>query len=145
MGDVLSLVEKAGETVDAERAKELEKKLSEAEFTLEDFLQQLKEVKKMGPIQDLIEMIPGASKMKRAGLSLDENALTRVEAVINSMTPRERQKPTTIDGSRRKRIAKGSGTTVQEVNRVLKQFFQIQKMLKQMKRGRRKGLSFLPF
>ncbi len=145
MGDVLSLVEKAGAAVDAERAKELEKKLSEAEFTLEDFLEQLKEVKKMGPIQDLMDMIPGAGKMKRAGLNLDENALTKVEAIINSMTLKERRNPTTIDGSRRKRIAKGSGTTVQEVNRVLKQFFQIQKMLKQMKRGRRKGLSFLPF
>ncbi|KPJ59770.1 MAG: signal recognition particle [Latescibacteria bacterium DG_63] len=145
MGDVLSLVEKAGETVDAERAKELEKKLSEAEFTLEDFLEQLKEVKKMGPIQDLMDMIPGVGKMKRAGLNLDENALTRVEAIINSMTPKERQNPTTIDGSRRKRIAKGSGTTVQEVNRVLKQFFHLQKLLRQMKRGRRKGLSFLPF
>jgi signal recognition particle subunit SRP54 len=145
MGDVLSLVEKAGETVDAEKAKELEKKLSEAEFTLEDFLEQLKEVKKMGPIQDLMDMIPGAGKMKRAGLNLDENALTRVEAVINSMTFKERRNPTTIDGSRRKRISKGSGTSVQEVNRVLKQFFHIQKLLKQMKRGRRKGLSFLPF
>lgn len=145
MGDVVSLVEKAEQTVDAERAKEMERKLSEADFTLEDFLEQLKEVKKMGPIQDLMDMIPGAGKMKRAGLNLDENALTRVEAIINSMTPGERQSPATIDGSRRKRIARGSGTTVQEVNRVLKQFFQIQKLLRQMKRGRRKGLSFLPF
>ncbi|UCF77973.1 MAG: signal recognition particle protein [Candidatus Eiseniibacteriota bacterium] len=145
MGDIVSLVEKAGQAVDAERALEMERKLSEADFTLEDFLEQLKEVKKMGPIQDLVEMIPGFGKMKRAGLSLDENALVRVEAVINSMTPRERLNPTIIDGSRRKRIAKGSGSSVQEVNKVLKQFFHIQKLLRQMKRGRRKGLSFLPF
>jgi signal recognition particle subunit SRP54 len=145
MGDVLSLIEKAEKTVDIERAKEIEKKLREADFTLEDFLGQLKEVRKMGPLQELVDMIPGFGKVKKAGINLDEKALTSVEAIINSMTPMERKLPTVIDGSRRKRIAKGSGTSVQEVNRVLKQFFEIQKLLKQMRHGGRKGLRFLPF
>ncbi len=145
MGDVLSLVERAEQAVDSERAMEIERKLREADFTLEDFLEQLKEVRKMGPLQDVLDMVPGFGKIKKAGLDVDESALGRVEAVINSMTPEERRVPTIIDGSRRKRIATGSGTTVQDVNRVLKQFFQIQKLLKQMKRGGRKGLSFRPF
>jgi signal recognition particle subunit SRP54 len=145
MGDIISLVEKAEQAIDAQKAQEIEKRLREADFTLEDFLEQLKEMRKMGPIQDLMEMIPGFGKIKKAGLDVDEKALGRVEAVINSMTPDERRTPTIIDGSHRRRIATGSGTTVQEVNRVLKQYFQIQKLLKQMKRGGRKGLSFLPF
>jgi signal recognition particle subunit SRP54 len=145
MGDVLSLVEKAEQTVDSAKAREMERKLREADFTLQDFLEQLKEVRKMGPLQEMMEMIPGFAKVKKAGLDVDEKALVRVEAIINSMTPEERGTPTIIDGSRRKRIATGSGTTVQDVNRVLKQFFQLQKLLKQMKRGGRKGLSFLPF
>ena len=145
MGDVLSLIEKAEKSVDLERAREMEKRLREADFTLEDFLGQLKEVKKMGPLQELVDMIPGFGRIKKAGLSVDEGALNRVEAIINSMTPMERKMPTIIDGSRRKRISKGSGTNVQEVNRVLKQFFEIQKLLKQMKRGGRKGLRSLPF
>ena len=145
MGDVLSLIEKAEEAVDAKRATEIERKLREADFTLEDFLGQLKEVRKMGPLQELVNMIPGFGKIKKAGLNVDEGAFNRVEAIINSMTPMERKSPTVIDGSRRKRIAKGSGTSVQEVNRVLKQFFEIQKLLRQMKRGGRKGLRSLPF
>jgi signal recognition particle subunit SRP54 len=138
-------VEKAEQTLDTARAEEIEKRLRAAEFTLEDFLDQLKEVRKMGPLQDVMQMVPGFGKIQKAGLDVDENALGRVEAVINSMTPDERRTPSIIDGSRRRRIATGSGTTVQEVNRVLKQYFQIQKLLKQMKRGGRKGLSFLPF
>jgi len=102
-------------------------------------------VRKMGPLQDLVDMIPGFGKIKKAGLNLDEGAFNRVEAIINSMTPLERKTPTIMDGSRRKRIARGSGTSVQEVNRVLKQFFEIQKLLRQMRRGGRKGLRFLPF
>ena len=145
MGDVLSLIEKAEKAVDVERAREIEKKLREADFTLEDFLGQLKEVKKMGPLTELVDMIPGFGKIKKAGLDFDEGAFNRVEAIINSMTPMERKTPTIIDGSRRKRIAVGSGTSVQEVNKVLKQFFEIQKLLRQMKRGGRKGLRFLPF
>ncbi|MCX5800302.1 MAG: signal recognition particle protein [Candidatus Eisenbacteria bacterium] len=145
MGDVLSLIEKAEKTVDVERAKEMEKRLREADFTLEDFLGQLKEVRKMGPLQDLVDMIPGFGKIKKAGLNVDEGAFNRIEAIINSMTPMERRTPTAIDGSRRKRVAKGSGTSVQEVNRVLKQFFEIQKLLRQMRRGGRKGLRSLPF
>ena len=145
MGDVLSLVEKAEQTLDTARAEEIEKRLRAGEFTLEDFLDQLKEVRKMGPIQDVMQMIPGFGRIQKAGLDVDEKALGRVEAVINSMTPDERRTPIIIDGSRRKRIATGSGTTVQEVNRVLKQYFQIERLLKQMKRGGRKGLSFLPF
>ncbi|MFH0778843.1 MAG: signal recognition particle protein [Candidatus Eisenbacteria bacterium] len=145
MGDVLSLVERAEGAVDAEKAKRIEKKLREADFTLEDFLDQLKEVKKMGPLADLMDMVPGMGKLKKAGMDVDERALTRVEAIVNSMTLEERRTPTIIDGSRRKRVARGSGSTVQDVNRVLKQFSQIQKLLKQMKRGGRKGLGPIRF
>lgn len=132
MGDVVSLVEKAQQTIDEQRAAELQEKLLKAQFTLEDFQEQLQQLKKMGPLEDVLAMMPGMSKFK--GLQPQEKDLTKVEAIINSMTKRERQAPQVIDGSRKKRIARGSGTSVADVNRLLKQFQQMQKMMKQMRR-----------
>jgi len=129
MGDVVTLVEKAQATLDLEEQKKLERKLREKAFTFEDFLSQLRQLKKMGPLENLLEMMPGVDLK---GLQVDESALVRVEAMINSMTPRERDHPRIIDGSRRKRIARGSGRTIQEVNQLLKQFSTIQKMIEQM-------------
>jgi signal recognition particle subunit SRP54 len=131
MGDVVSLVEKAQENVDVEAAKALERKIVKAQLTLEDFRDQLVQIKKMGPLESLLKMIPGlGSQMK--GLAVDDKALGRVEAIIGSMTHKERIRPVIIDGSRRKRIAKGSGTTVNDINRLLKQFSEMQKMMKRM-------------
>ncbi len=142
MGDVLTLVEKAQQTVDAEQAAAMEKKLRKAEFTLEDFLQQLKEVRKMGPLEDLLGMIPGmGGAMKKSGAVIDEKALAHDEAIIHSMTPKERRKPAIIDGSRRKRIAKGSGRTVQDVNRLLRDFDEMSKMVKMMRGGGAKKMA----
>ena len=138
MGDVVTLVEKAQEAVDLEKAKKLEQKLRKAEFTFDDFLEQLKQVKKMGPLESLLEMIPGmGGKLK--GLSVDDKALPRIEAIISSMTREERRNPNMINGSRRKRIAAGSGTSVQDVNVLLKQFVQMQKMVKKMSKLSFKG------
>ncbi|MFZ1946618.1 MAG: signal recognition particle protein, partial [bacterium] len=134
MGDVLTLVERAHEAMDAEEAARLEKKMLKESFTLEDFRDQIKQVKKMGPLQDLVGMMPGMSKVK--GLDLDEKAIVRVEAIINSMTPGERVRPEIIDGSRRRRIARGSGMRIQEINRLLRDFEQVRKLLKNVKRGR---------
>ncbi len=133
MGDIVSLVEKAQDTVDLEEAKKLEKKLRKESFTFEDFLGQLKQLKKMGPLQGLIEMIPGMSKQLK-GIAVDDSGLVRIEAIINSMTKKERLHPTIIDGSRRRRIADGSGTSVQEINQLLKQFSSMQKMIKKVSR-----------
>lgn len=130
MGDVVSLVEKAEEAISLEEAEKLEKKLRKEVFTLEDFYDQLQQIKKMGPLDSILGMIPGLGGKAMKGLSIDEKAMLRVEAMINSMTKEERLKPHLIDGSRRKRIAKGSGTTVQDVNKLLKQFFMMQKMIK---------------
>lgn len=130
MGDVVSLVEKAEEAISLEEAEKLEKKLRKEAFTLEDFYDQLQQIKKMGPLDSILGMIPGLGGKAMKGLSIDEKAMLRVEAMINSMTKEERLKPHLIDGSRRKRIAKGSGTTVQDVNKLLKQFFMMQKMIK---------------
>jgi signal recognition particle subunit SRP54 len=139
MGDIVTLVEKASQAVDLEKAKKLEQKLARLEFTFEDFLEQLKQIKKMGPIESILEMIPGmGSKLK--GLPVDDKALPRIEAIINSMTLAERRNPDIIDGSRRKRIARGSGTSVQDVNALLKQFVQMQKMVKQFSRFGFKGM-----
>jgi signal recognition particle subunit SRP54 len=139
MGDVLSLVEKAQETIDEEQAAKLQEKLLKAQFTLEDFREQLQQLKKMGPLDELMGMIPGMSKFK--GMQPQEEDLIKVEAIINSMTKKERQAPGVIDGSRKKRIARGSGTKVADVNRLLKQFQQMRKMMKQMSRlGRLPGL-----
>jgi signal recognition particle subunit SRP54 len=138
LGDVLSLVEKAQAAFDAERAREVERKLRTDQFTLEDFRQQLGQVQQMGPLDQLLGMVPGLKKLRPAGdLDPEARELGRMAAIIDSMTPRERRQPAIIDGSRRKRIAAGSGTTVADVNRLLKQFAQTQKMVKQvMKLGR---------
>ena len=132
MGDVLSLIEKAEEAFDQEQAKKLERKLRKEQFTLEDFRDQLRQLKKMGPLTQILGMLPGFNAGAMKNLNIDEKALVRVEAIINSMTPRERANHSLINGSRRKRIARGSGTSVEEVNRLLKQFLQAQKMLKQV-------------
>jgi len=137
MGDVVSLVEKAQETFDEEQAVKLEKKLFRQEFTFEDFLDQLQQIKKMGPLQDLLAMIPGMQGKALKGIQIDDRALIKVEAIINSMTRRERYSPQIMNGSRRKRIALGSGTSVQDVNRVLNQFETMRKMMKMMKKGGR--------
>jgi signal recognition particle subunit SRP54 len=135
MGDVLSLIEKAEEAVSAEDAERLEKKIRLDEFTLEDFRDQLRTIRKMGPLEQILGMIPGLGAMKELKQQreqIDDKQLLRVEAIINSMTLKERRNHQLINGSRRKRIAKGSGTTVEEVNRLLKQFIQMKKMLKAM-------------
>jgi signal recognition particle subunit SRP54 len=133
MGDVLSLIEKAEAAIDVEDAERLEQKIRANEFTLEDFRDQLKTIRKMGPLESIIGMIPGMGDLKALGENKpDEKQISRVEAIINSMTPEERRKQHIINGSRRKRIAKGSGTSVEEVNRLLKQFVQMQKMLKSL-------------
>jgi signal recognition particle subunit SRP54 len=133
MGDIVSLVEKAQEAVDIEAAKKLEKKLRKESFTFEDFLSQLHQLKKMGPLQNLLEMIPGLGKHLK-GVEVDDRGLERIEAIVNSMTKKERLQPGIIDGSRRKRIAAGSGTNVQEVNQLLRQFGQMQKRIKKVSR-----------
>jgi signal recognition particle subunit SRP54 len=144
MGDVLSLVEKAQETIDEKRAMELQEKLLKAQFTFEDFQQQLQQLKKMGPLDELMAMMPGMNRFK--GLQPQEKDLVKVEAIINSMTNKERRLPQVIDGSRKRRIAKGSGTSVADVNRLLKQFQQMQKMMKQVRRsGLLKGMGGLNF
>src|SRR6478672_5694815 len=131
MGDVLSLIEKAEAAIDVDDAAKLEAKIRSNEFTLEDFRDQLKTLKKMGPLEQIVGMLPGMGNIKQlAGQKPDEKQLNRVEAIISSMTPEERRKQHILNGSRRKRIAKGSGTSVEEVNRLLKQFVQMQKMLK---------------
>jgi signal recognition particle subunit SRP54 len=142
MGDVLTLIEKAQEHVTADEARELERKVRRAELTLEDFTKQLRQVRAMGPLDQVLGMIPGFNA-RRAGLppgEFDERALARLEAMISSMTPVERRHPEMIDGSRRRRIARGSGTSVQDVNRLLRQFSDAKKMLKQIEgMGRRAG------
>ena len=136
MGDVLSLIEKAEKQVDAEQAADLQEKMRTDQFTLEDFLGQLKQVRKMGPIGSLMGMMPGMGAMKQLrGADVDERELDRVEAIILSMTPQERANPALINGSRRKRIASGSGTKVQHVNQLVKQFDQMRKLMKQVASG----------
>ena len=133
MGDVLSLVEKAQATVDEKEARELEKKFRKNEFTLEDFRNQLKQIRKMGSLQDIIGMIPGLGKVKALkGVVPDEQELVRISAMIDSMTNKERLNYLIIDGQRRKRIALGSGTTVQDVNRLLKNYMEMRKIMKKM-------------
>ena len=149
MGDVLTLIEKAQANVDQEKAKELEEKMRTMSFTFDDFLDQLAQVRKMGPLDDLIGMLPGANKIKGLkDLKVDEKQIKHVEAIIQSMTKKEKINPEIINGSRKKRIAKGSGRTVQEVNRLLKQFEDMKKMFKQMSnmnvKGKKKGFK-LPF
>jgi len=135
MGDVLSLIERAEEAVSLEDAAKLERKLRTDDFTLEDFRDQLRTIRKMGPLEQILGMLPGMGalkEMQQAREQVDEKQFGRIEAIINSMTPKERQHHQIINGQRRKRIAKGSGTSVEEVNRLLKQFIQMKKMLKAM-------------
>jgi signal recognition particle subunit SRP54 len=140
MGDVVSLVEKAQETMDAREAEKLEKKLRKETFTLEDFYNQMQQLKKMGPLESLVSMLPGVGSALK-GLQIDDSAMKKVESMIQSMTPEERLKPQIIDGSRRRRIAAGSGNTVVDVNRLLKQFSMMQKMIKKISRGQMKDFA----
>ncbi len=141
MGDIVTLVEKAQKQIDEEKARKLEEKLKKNQFTLEDFREQIREIRKMGPLREILSMIPGVGSALK-GVDIDEKELIKAEAIINSMTPEERQKPQIINASRKRRIAMGSGTTVQDVNRLLKQFEEMQKLLKQLNRGRFKGFKF---
>jgi len=148
MGDVLTFIEKAQAVVDEEKAAELEKKLRKSQFTLEDFRDQMVQIRKMGSLTDLLNMIPGFSKNKQMkNLEVDENELVKIEAIINSMTPNERRQHTIINGSRRRRIAGGSGTTVQDINRLLKNYTHVMKMIKKINKGGIRGLGkgVLPF
>lgn len=135
MGDILTLVEKAQQQIDEKDAEKLEEKLRKNQFTFEDFLEQLRMIKKMGSLRDLLGMLPGMDKALR-GVQIDEKAFARVEAMVLSMTKEERGQPKLLNGSRRKRIAAGSGTTVQDVNRLIKQFEDMQKMMKNMTKGK---------
>ena len=140
MGDVLTLIEKAEQSLDQEKAVEMGKKLLKGQFTLEDFLAQLQEIKKMGPISQLLEMIPGVSGLATdQGLQISDDETRRIEAIIFSMTVPERRNPKIINASRKRRIARGSGTSVQQVNSLLKQFRQMQRMMKQLTSGRSRG------
>jgi signal recognition particle subunit SRP54 len=143
MGDVLSFIEKAEQSVDEQEAKELERKLRKNQFTLEDFLDQLKRVRKMGPLTSILGMIPGLAGHQLSKLQVDDRELDRVEAIILSMTPYERNHPEAIKGSRRLRIAKGSGTNVQQVNQLIKQFDQMRKMMRGIQSGKMPDLGAL--
>ncbi|NLK71857.1 MAG: signal recognition particle protein [Clostridiales bacterium] len=148
MGDMLSLIEKAQNSFDEKKAKELEKKMRTQDFNLEDFLEQLRQMKNMGSMNQILEMIPGINKKALAGVNVDDKELARIEAIICSMTKKERMDPSIINGSRRKRIAMGSGTSVSKVNSVLKQFEQTKKMMKQfsnMGKMKKKGKMGFPF
>jgi len=136
MGDVLTLIEKAEQQFDEKEAAELERKIRKEQFTLDDFLKQMQQVRKMGPLTNLLKMMPGAGAMGLGDLKVDERDLDRIQAIITSMTPEERAHPEIIKGSRRRRIARGSGTTVQAVNQLLKQFGQMKKMMRQLQSGR---------
>jgi signal recognition particle protein len=159
MGDVLTLIEKAQESFDEKKAKEMEQKLRKQEFTLDDFLDQMQQMKKMGPLSSILEMLPGVGKQLK-DVQIDEKDTARIEAIIRSMTTEERRKPTLIKDSRKKRIAKGSGTSVQDVGSLLKRFEQMQKMMKQFtssggmgmfgagkkgKKGKKQGMKFPTF
>jgi len=136
MGDVLSLIEKAEKTIDEKQARELEQKLRKSTFTFDDFLDQIQQVRKMGSISSLLGMIPGIPSAKLKGLQVDDKAFDKIQAVIQSMTPEERRHPEIINGSRRRRIAAGAGSDIHQVNQLLNQFKQVQKMMKQLGSGR---------
>jgi signal recognition particle subunit SRP54 len=136
MGDVLSLIEKAERTIDEKKAREMEQRLRKATFTFDDFLEQIQQVRKMGSLSSLLGMIPGIPSAKLKGLQVDERAFDKIQAVISSMTAEERRHPDLINGSRRRRIAAGSGSDIQAVNQLLTQFKQVQKMMKQLGSGR---------
>jgi signal recognition particle subunit SRP54 len=137
MGDILSLIERAEEAISIEKAKEIERKLREESFTLADFKEQLQQVRQMGSFDQILSLLPGMGGMKN--LQVDEREFVRIEAIINSMTPAERQNPPMINGSRRRRIARGSGTQIQDVNRLLKQFAETRKLMKRFMQGGKKG------
>ena len=146
MGDVLTIIEKAQAVVDEKKAAELEKKLRKNAFTLEDFRDQMVQIRKMGSMSELIKMIPGMSKMKQLkNMEVDDKELVKIEAIINSMTPQERRQHTLIKGSRRKRIAKGSGTSVQDINNLLKNYNQVMKMIKKINKGGMRGMGIPSF
>lgn len=146
MGDVLSLIEKAQTEVDVDKAKELEEKIRTQSFTFDDFIEQLQQVKKMGPLDEILKMLPGAGKIKGLeNAKVDDKHMGRVEAIIYAMTPQEKTNPEIMNGSRKKRIAKGSGTSIQEVNRLLKQFEDMKKMMKQMSTMQQKGKKKMNF
>ncbi|MFI5025901.1 MAG: signal recognition particle protein [Solirubrobacterales bacterium] len=136
MGDVMSLIEKTQDEFDSDQAADLERKIRKQQFTLDDFLTQMRQVRRMGPLGNLMKMMPGMGKAMQGMGQVDERELDRLEAIIQSMTPHERAHPAEINGSRRKRIATGSGTTVQAVNRLVKQFGQMNKMMKQLSEGK---------
>jgi signal recognition particle subunit SRP54 len=149
MGDMLSLIEKAQSNIDAEKAKEMERKMRTAEFTFDDFLEQMEQVRNLGPLDQIMDMLPGMNKMKgMKDMKVDEKQIGRVEAIVRSMTKEEKQKPELLNHSRRKRVAAGSGTTIVEVNRLIKQFDDMKKMMKQFSsmmgpkgpKGGKKGL-----
>lgn len=140
MGDVVSLVERAQEQFDEKQARKVQKKIAQNSFGFDDFLQQLQQIKKMGNMKDLLGMIPGMGKALK-GVDIDDDAFKGIEAMIHSMTPQERSNPTLINGSRRRRIAKGSGSQVEDVNRLLKQFQDMNKMMRMMQSGGPKGLA----
>jgi signal recognition particle subunit SRP54 len=139
MGDIVSLVERAQEQFDEEEARRLQKKIAKDEFNFNDFMTQIKQIKKMGNVKDLLGMLPGMGKALR-NVDIDDNAFKGIEAIIHSMTPDERDNPKLLNGSRRKRIAMGSGTDIQEVNRLIKQFYETSKMMKMMSGGKGKNL-----
>ena len=150
MGDVLTLIEKAQTAFDEKKAMELEAKLRKDEFTLEDYLEQFEQMKNMGSMQDILGMIPGIDAGKLGNVQIDEKQMARTQAIIRAMTPQERRRPDILNASRRKRIARGSGTTIQEVNRLLNQYEASRKMMKQLtnmgKGGRfKKGKKRFPF
>jgi len=144
MGDVVTLVEKAQEAVDLEEALELEDKIKKDRFTYEDLIQQIKQIKKMGPLENILSMIPGLGKQLK-GVNIDDSAFVKVEAIINSMTMQERRNYVILSGSRKKRIASGSGTTVADVNKIVKQHLTMKKMLKKFKRGKGFGMPQFKF
>ena len=135
MGDIVSLVEKATESIDEKEAEKTAKRMQQGKFDLEDFLSTLKQMKKLGPLENLIKLIPGAKKMGISNVQIDPKQMAHIEAIVLSMTPKERRNPDIIKASRKTRIAKGSGTSVQEVNKLLQQFDQMKKMMKQMSNG----------
>ncbi|NTV84571.1 MAG: signal recognition particle protein, partial [Bacteroidales bacterium] len=139
MGDIVSLVERAQEQFDEEEARQLQKKIAHDEFNFNDFMNQIKQIKKMGNMKDLMSMIPGMGKALR-NVDIDDNAFKGIEAIIHSMTPKEREDPRLLNGSRRKRIAIGSGNDIQEVNRLIKQFYETSKMMKMMSAGKGKNM-----
>ena len=142
MGDVLTIIEKAQSMIDHKQAVELEKKLRKSQFTLDDFRNQMVQIRKMGSLNELLKMMPGIGKSKHLkNLKLDEKEFVRAEAIINSMTLQERRQHTIINGQRRKRIARGSGTTVQDINRLLKNYTQVMKMIKKYNKGGMRGIS----